>query len=260
MEKRKLLLSIMVVGMFGSAALALAPMGPPVAGLSQGEYNAGFGYAFSKMKLGVSGPVNPTTGEAVLVVRSNMYYGCLGYGISDDWNIYGAAGVADADFNGEGNGTNFDGNRQFGFAVGTKKTLAENGKTKWGVLAQYSRGKSEDNMIAGSGTTLANGAHSLSSGANDMELTWYAIQLALGPTCQVSDNVCVYGGPFLHLVEGDLDVHASRYEYELQQLWELGAYFGTMIYCPASNASFVAEILFTRETWGFGVGGVIPLP
>ena len=259
MEKRKLLLSIMVVGMFGSAALALAPMGPPVAGLSQGEYNAGFGYAFSKMKLGVSGPVNPTTGEAVLVVRSNMYYGCLGYGISDDWNIYGAAGVADADFNGEGNGTNFDGNRQFGFAVGTKKTLAENGKTKWGVLAQYSRGKSEDNMIT-SGGTLGNGAITVAGPAPDVELTWHAIQLALGPTVQVSDNVSVYGGPFLHLVEGDLDIHASRSEYRLRQLWELGGYIGTMIYCPASNASFVAEILFTRETLGLGVGGVIPLP
>ena len=144
MEKRKLLLSIMVVGMFGSAALALAPMGPPTAELPQGGYNAGFGYAFSKMKLDVQGGA-PTTGESVLVVRSNMYYGCLGYGISDDWNVYGAAGAADADFNGEGNGTNFDGNLKFGFALGTKRTLAENGKTKWGVLAQYARGRRRTN-------------------------------------------------------------------------------------------------------------------
>ncbi|HEC03662.1 MAG TPA: hypothetical protein ENI81_09020, partial [Phycisphaerales bacterium] len=74
MVRKKMLLSVMVVGMFCSASFAIAPMGPPMAALEQGNYNVGIGYAHSDMTLEVLGPVG-SAGEAVLNdLQSDMYY------------------------------------------------------------------------------------------------------------------------------------------------------------------------------------------
>ena len=259
MEKRKLLLSIMVVGMCSSAVLALAPMGPPVAGLPQGQYSAGFGYAFSKMNLELSGPIaGMTTGRAELDVESNIYYGFLGYGISDDWNIWGAVAGADAEFDGEGVGTTYEGS-DFAFAIGTVRTLAESpdGKTKWGASCQYSWGQTDDKLSTGSRTFL-NGATGTFSGTPKIELKMYEVQVAVGPARQVSDDCLVYGGPFLHFVEGDLDIRDSRNEYELEQLWELGAFIGTAINL-GDDATLDAEFRLTDQAWGWNVGATFGL-
>ncbi|UCF17058.1 MAG: hypothetical protein JSW59_06265, partial [Phycisphaerales bacterium] len=237
MVRKRMLLSVMVVGMFCSAAFALAPMGPPMAGLEQGKYGAGIGYAYSDMNLEVSGPLTGMPGgEAVLNdLQMDMYFVCLGYGISDDWELYGAAGWANAEFPGDTGAPDFEGDEGFAFGIGTKRTLAEDGDTKWGVLAQYTQGKSEDDIRTTSGTqTWGNGIYlpdpaPATSRKVETKLEWYEVQLALGPTVPLSEDMCIYGGPFLHFAEGDLEVKASRYEYELEQKLQLGAYIGTLV-------------------------------
>ena len=164
MEQRKLLLSIMVVGMLSSAALAIAPMGPPVAGLAEGQSAVGLGFALSDQTLEVSNP-GAVTGDAEIDVESMMYYGCIGYGISDVWSITVALGAADAEFDADGNGSDFDGDTDFGFAVQTKRTLHDNGTdTKWGTIFQYCRGSSEDKTDAApSSSTYGNQAFGASA-------------------------------------------------------------------------------------------------
>jgi len=255
----------MVVGMFCSAAFALAPMGPPMAGLEQGKYAVGIGYAHSDMTLEVSGPAT-SAGEAVLNdLQNDMYYVNMGYGVSDDWDLYGAIGFANAEFPGDGGAPDFDGDNGFGFAIGTKRTLAEDGDTKWGVLAQFAQGKSEDTVtvpVPGS-PSWGNGSIDLGTGGRvPTKLEWYEVQLAMGPTVPLSEDVCVYGGPFLHFVEGDLEVRdgSDRDEYELEQKLELGAYIGTLISLGDPNTSLMAEFLYTGEGWGFGIGAMFKCP
>jgi len=272
MVRKRMLLSVMVVGVFCSASFAIAPMGPPMAGLDQGTYGVGVGYAYSDMTLEVSGPTS-SAGEAVINdLQNNMYYVSLGYGISNDWEAYGAIGWADAEFPGDASAPDFEGDNGFGFAIGTKRTLAQDGDTTWGVLAQFARGKSEDHVrVTGDDQTWGNGSIELpaplgeaSSRKAEAKLEWYEIQLAMGPTVPLSEDVCVYGGPFLHFAEADLEGRgtrgSSRGEIELEQKWELGAYVGTLISLGDPNASLMAEFLYTAEGWGFGVGAMFKCP
>lgn len=256
MEKRKLWLIIMVVGMFSTTALAIAPMGPPVSMLTEGQYGAGLGFAMADQTLEVSGPLTGLTGDGEIDVESMMYYASLGYGISDTWSIGVALGLADAEFDGDPGSSDFDGDTEFGFALQTKRTLHDNGTdTKWGTIFQYCRGSSEDKP-SGSSNSFGDGAFTPATG-DKIELDWYEMQLALGPAVQVSEDVCVYGGPFLHFLEGDVKVQRSK-EYEIEQRLELGGYIGALVNM-GSGASLSAELLFTGEAWAFGIGAMIGL-
>jgi hypothetical protein len=257
MERRKLWLGIMVMGMFCSAALAIAPMGPPVAGLAEGQYAVGLGYAMSEQTLEVSNAGGGTGDGELDDVQSSMYYVCVGYGISDAWSMYVALGMADAEIDAD-SGDDFDGDSDFGFAVGTKRTLHDNGSdTKWGALFQYSTGETDDKISNTS--SYANG-HLGPVSAGTLEYDWYEMQLALGPAVQVNEDLCVYGGPFLHFVEADLRHKAggSVEEAELEQAWELGGYIGALLNLGGS-ASLSIEFLITGEAWGAGIGAMFPM-
>jgi len=258
MEQKKLFLSMMVVGMVSSAALAIAPMGAPVAGLAQGQSAVGLGYAMSDMTVELSGPTTSGTGgDAELDVENTIYYVCLGHGISNEWSVYVALGMADAEINAD-SGDDFDGGTDFGFAVGTKRTLHDNGTdTKWGAVFQYCTGESDDKISRTS--SYANG-HLSSVSPGTLEYDWYEIQLALGPAVQVNEDVCVYGGPFLHFAEADLRHKAGGVtsEVEIEQAWELGGYIGALLNL-GGNASLSLEFLITGEAWGAGIGALFPL-
>ncbi len=264
MVRKRMLLSVMVVGMFCSASFAIAPMGPPMAGLEQGKYAGGIGYAYSDMTLEIAGSGISSEGEAVINdLQHNMYFVNLGYGISDDWSLYGGIALANAEFPGDSGAPDFEGDNGFAFGLGTKRTLAEDGDTKWGVLAQYTQGKSEDNVRTVTSGTWGNQAIPVpTTGAtvSPTKLEWYEVQLALGPTVPLSEDVCVYGGPFLHFAEADLEIRGSRTQYDLQQKLQLGAYVGTLISLGDPNASLMAEFLYTGEGWGFGIGVLCKCP
>jgi len=250
----------MVVGMFGSAALAIAPMGPPVATLSEGQSAVGLGYAYSDMTLELSGPTGAVvgTGDGELDLENNIYYGCLAYGISNTWSAYVALGAADAEIDADA-GSDFEGGTDFCFAVGTKRTLHDNGSdTKWGTVFQYGTGESDDKISVTSG--YANW-HLFPVSPGTLELDWYEMQLALGPAVQVNEDLCLYGGPFLHFAEADLrhkSLGGSTYEVELEQAWELGGYIGALMNL-GSGASLSLEFLITGEAWGFGIGAMFGL-
>lgn len=256
MERRKLWLGLMLMGMFCSSALAIAPMGPPVAGLAEGQYAVGAGVAMTDQTLEVSGPLGGLTGDGEVDVENMMYYGIVGYGISNDWNIAVALGMADAEIDADSGGSDFDGDMEFGFGLQTKRTLHDNGSdTKWGTIFQYCRGSSEDKISRDS--TFGHNAIDVSAGRK-VEFEWYEMQLALGPAVQVSQDVCVYGGPFLHFLEGDMEVQNSQDEYELEQRLELGGFIGALLNLGGS-ASVSIEFLITGEAWGAGIGAMFPL-
>jgi hypothetical protein len=270
-----MLLSVVVVGMFSAAAFALAPMGPPMAPLPQGQYAAVGGYAYSDMNLEVSGPLagGRPGGEAMVEdIQSNIYYGGIVYGVADGWNIYGVAGMADAEFPGDGVSPDFDGDEGFAYGIGCKKTIftEPDSGTVWGTVFQFVEARRIDDRVTTSsaaGQSWGNGAIGLTASRQiDAELELYEIQLAAGPTVPLCEGVCVYGGPFLHFVEGDLELKNAystsgyRQEYELEQHLEIGGYVGAQVEVGDPNILVGGEFLWTGEAWALGIGATILCP
>ncbi|KPK37369.1 MAG: hypothetical protein AMJ65_14715 [Phycisphaerae bacterium SG8_4] len=266
-----MLLSVMVVGMFSAAAFALAPMGPPMAGLPEGQYAGMGGYAYSDQNLEISGPTAGSAGEPYISdIQSDMWYGGAAYGVTDGWNIYGALGIADAEWDGDGSFVDFGGDSGFAFAVGVKKTIFTDpdSETVWGTVFQFAQARRIEDKFTPTGAldTWGNGHISVgaAAGQNTAELDLYSIQLAAGPTVPVCEGVCVYGGPFLNFVEGDLEVKmpstGGRSTYELEQHLEIGAYVGAQMELGDPNIRVGAEFLWTGEAWGFGIGATILVP
>jgi hypothetical protein len=271
MVPKRMLLSVVVVGMFSAAAFALAPMGPPMAPLPQGQYAAVGGYSYSDQNLEISGPVSGSAGEPfVSDIQSDMYYGGVAYGVADGWNIYGVAGIADAEWDGDGTFVDFDGDSGFAFAIGCKKTIFTDpdSETVWGTVFQFSQARRiEDKFTPTTASdTWGNGHISVgaASGQNTAELDLYAIQLAAGPTVPICEGVCVYGGPFLNFVEGDLEVKmpstGGRSNYELEQHLEIGGYVGAQVEVGDPNILVGGEFLWTGEAWALGIGATILCP
>ena len=229
-----LIVVVTIVGLLSSAALALDPLGPPVAGCKQDQFSAGFEFAFGDMDLEVSGPGISTSNnnEAVLKdVQSRKYFARIGYGISDDWEIFTRLGVADAEAEGDPGYRDLDTDHEFAFGVGTKKTFVDNGDVKWGAAFQFSWCELDDRFSSQS-ISFANGSLSTSS-AQKIELDWYEMQFAVGPQWMIDEGLYIYGGPFLHFLEGDIDVitggSSTRYEHELEQESEFGGFGGCVL-------------------------------
>ncbi len=94
--------------------------------------------------------------------------------------------------------------------------------------------------------------------------TWELI-VALGPTI-VYDNVQFYGGPFLHLVTGDLDFNGTyasggdtgvaATNQDLEEEATAGAYAGMQMDLY-ENMVFYMDGQFTGKAWGVGFGAIL---
>jgi len=255
MEQKKLLLSIMVVGMMSSAALAVAPIGPPVASLAEGQYAVGLGYAMADLE--VCFDTGFTTRKSVQNAEVNAYYGKIGYGISDTWCASVTLGMSDLEADADQlpvGGSDFDSDAKFMYGLAMKKTLHDNGTdTKWGAALQYMRGRSKDTLSTAS--RFGNGA--MNVGPATVSLDWYMVQLAAGPSIQLNPDVSVYGGPFLMFVDGHIRANTGG-NGELEENVELGGFIGTIINL-GGNAGLNLEFLFSDQSWGAGIGAMFPL-
>jgi opacity protein-like surface antigen len=216
MEKKMLLVAVvlMVVALAGSAVLALAPMGPPTAGLKTGQFRVGVEYAHSDVDMELDG-------EKLDGVTSNMIFANLGYGIMDDWEAFVRLGVANADVE------DFSGDYGFALGLGTKVTFLKQENLNWGALFQINWLNSED----------------------DVELDAYDMQIAVGPTWKLSDTLSIYGGPFVHLIDGEI----SDDNGDLEEDSAFGGYVGAEA-ALADNTSLFGEVQFTGAGWAIGTG------
>ena len=221
-------------------AKAIDFMGPPTAGLKQGQWDVGFIYSFSEMDLEVSGY---GISDTLKNVESNRYWANLGYGLADWLEINLRLGAANA----EADDLEFDGSTDFAWGFNTKITFASDEKIDWGALFQMSWLKTDDSY-----DFSAYGY----SGSADVEVDAYEIQIALGPTLKM-EGWKLYGGPFVHLVEGDLDAKVAgvTYGFDLEEDSAFGGYVGTQIDL-AENTALNVEGQLTGGGWGIG-GGIV---
>ena len=253
MEKKLLLVVVvlMVVALAGSAALALAPMGPPTAGLKTGQLRAGAEYSYSNadFKVDWSGGEEYTAKD----VKLNMIFANIGYGLTDDWEALVRLGAANAKGEYYEDEDVISGDSKFAFGLGTKYTFLKQENINWGALFQITWLKSE---FTDSGT------YDDTTWEETFKLDAIGIEIAVGPTWKVAEGLSIYGGPFFNFINGSVDDDYSEtdsptdsWSADVKQKSIFGGYVGAQLDL-SQNASVFAEFQFTGagETFATGVG------
>jgi len=294
---KKLLLLAVVIVVFclcGSAALALDPMGPPVAGLTQGQWSAGIDYAFSETDLDLDGKFTidleymggfPRINDKLTFKAVEMHKGyfTIGYGISDSWDVFGRVGGARAETQKptrsidaeymyilEDNPVH-DFDTGFAIGFGTKTTFWEDTNLKIGGLAQASWTKM-DYRAKYQGVVSTPGPEGLWAVPSDGEMELWEFQLALGATYDLSPRFTVYGGPFWHYIDGEMDFKGDGVfayivpdngldydyspigvngSYDVDAQSQFGGYLGAQI-DVTDNVACSAECMITGDAIGVG--------
>jgi hypothetical protein len=242
MEKRLLLGVVVLVVLCGSVAFALDPMGPPTAGLEQGQWSAGLDYAFSEADHDWDGEFDwetyiyipyyyigygyfDMTGVPDKLTFENveMHKGFLtiGYGITDNWEAFFRLGAARAETQkptreiytdglwiGE-DGVVHDFDTGFAIGFGTKVTLWKpSPDLKIGGLFQASWTELDVRpKYQGMSEMYMDGPPPIASGVwsapSEGELEFWEMQLAIGATYELSPKFKVYGGPFFYWLDGE---------------------------------------------------------
>lgn len=192
---------ITIVALFASPLWALTYMGPPTSNVKEGDFILGFDYSDSETDIEWSG--NGDTGT-LKDVESDLYLGKVGLGIADGFEFFGRFGTSEIE----------DTGNEFAWGVGTKATFGQKGNISWGALFQYMSLFGEDAQNFG--------GYSL-----DGNVDFQEFQFAIGPTYQINE-LSIYGGPFLHFIEGDADLNivGTTHSYDIEQDSEFGGYVG----------------------------------
>jgi opacity protein-like surface antigen len=237
MEK-KLLVVLVVVGLCSTAALALDPMGPPTAGLKQGQFGGSLEYSYSNMDLAIDGC-------KLKDVKMNKGYANLGYGIADNWEASIRLGGADAGFKDEDDGFKYNGDIGFAYGFGTKATLYQQSpELKWGGLFQMS-------WADLSGTAKEIGG----TGKEGVDLNAREIQIGVGLTWIPSKGLSVYGGPFVHFLHADWNGGANTGSADLTEANSFGGWIGAEVEV-AENLPVCVEWQYTGTDNALGVSAV----
>jgi opacity protein-like surface antigen len=275
MEKKIALSVVVLIIVFVSnpTVLALTPMGPPKALLGQDRWDLGIEYANTTMDLEATGDVTEIWSilpddpffekvkHNINDLKSNIVMVRAGYGINDDWDAFVRVGVVDAQADVEQihiDGAKdaykgFDGSFGLAWGVGTRATFWQDEEVSWGGLLQVTWLEPGDSSIDLSGDPVFSG---------DAEISIWEVQIAAGPTLRLDDNFRVYGGPFLHFVNGDFDLSGetdigfsvfTEAEGDIEEKSQFGGYAGAHLDVD-ENTSCCVEFQFTGDAWGIGIG------
>ena len=257
------------------SAFGLSLIGPPRSLLKPEQSAFAFEFGYSQMDLESFGDVTETTLglavpdyskyqiEKLKTIRPAIR---LDTNVFENWDLFLRFGVADAscDLNEEQAGgtkgwqfDDFDGNFGFSWGIGTRTTFYQQDNTSWGTTIQLNWINPGDSDITGTNPNTGN------TFSGTAEIDYWEAQLAIGPTIEY-DSVRVYGGPFLHFVNGDLDISGSTTtpipvgtsmdtSHDIKEKSELGGFLGTQIYL-GNNSTLFTEVEFTGDAWGIGIG------
>lgn len=232
-RNRKVILAVLVSFVLVSTALALTPMGPPVASLEKGQFSAGVDYAYGKtgVKLNHGTGANLTGNN----VRAHYVGANIGYGIRKNWDLsfkLGGGSVRGSRTGGVVFNSDDDG---YAIGLGTKFTTCTKENIKWGGLVQILWAQADGKVT----TTTSR----FKADENLVEL-----QFAFGPAYQMNEKTLLYGGPFIHVLDGDVTAKGAgtRIKYDLDQDGWFGGYIGGQIDITKRTA-FSIEYQHTRS-------------
>ena len=232
MKKSLYLLSVVVVvsGLLSSSALALTPIGPPVATLDRGQFAAGSGYCFSKSDIEAH-----ALGISVIAKDQEVttYMANLLFGLDDAVELQIDLGASRYD---DGDGNTSD---DFAGGFGVKTTIAKQDKLKLGLafmMHWFEASPSGESL----GVPWSE------------EDEWTEIQIAIGP-CYEDGPLCLYGGPFLHFIDGEGDANVGGFEFsgDLKEDSNFGGFVGAQLDLN-DNTTLGIEYLSTGSAYGIG--------
>lgn len=250
MKTKMLPLAIFVVAnLCVSMAFAIAPVGPPTAGLETGQWSVGFDYGHSEIDFDIDWKSDFASGipkSKAKGMESDAYLVKFNYGISDDWELYGFLGAAD--FGGKIDEDSFDGGSNFSGGFGTKWTFAKDEQLSWGVVYQMSWSSGDDSY------DLDLSAYGYGIETIDAEVDSYDIFLALGPTYEMG-NWRVYGGAGLYYFSADIDIEfadVTVLEGDVDETMFVG-YVGAEVDLDDSTSLYF-DYMLADDAWAIGTG------
>ncbi len=260
MERNNVLsgvLCVMVV-MFCTSAFAIAPVGPPTAGLKTEQWSAGFGYAQGEIDNfdieWSSDIVSGISDSKAKDMKSDAYLAKFGYGVSDDFELYGFLGAADSRGEIEGGlisgSEKIDGGHDFSGGFGAKWTFSKAEQLSWGLVYQMSWSEGDDSIPNQDLSAFGFGA----SETVDAEINSYDIFLALGPTLEMG-SWRIYGGAGLYYYDTDIGVDfmdTTIAEGDADEAM-FGGYAGVAVDLNEST-SLYAEYMLADDAWILGTG------
>ncbi len=258
--------AVMIVSLGSSTVLALDPLGPPAAGLEQGQFKMGVDFSQSEMDLELSEGVWVEfldgiffdSGEATTFTLKdfeiNRVYANFGYGLADNCEAFLRLGGTDGRFGDSlwEDSEEFESSSDLAVGGGIKATFFEAGGLKLGGLFQANWAEFDGQLSA---------PHWAASDFVEVDIA--EVQIAVGASYTWADRVSVYGGPFFHFVSGDLDdtfsevdagsgdLLTSEYLWQIDEDSVFGGYFGVQLEV-AEGCSFNVEYQRTAAADAFG--------
>ena len=231
---RKRILVIAVVLLVAPLALALDPLGPPTAGLRQGQVSLGLDYAKSQtdIKVKEEGYGKWTERDSV----STKTYANLGYGVCDSWEVFGRLGGSMA----EGEYLIYEGRYGMAWGLGTKVSFYQDANVKWGALFQISWNQSKEQWYEGGDEYGYD------------KVKFYEYQIAVGPTYKLTDKVSIYGGPFYNCLDGEVSCDEDGKWGDIKNPRRIGGYIGGQ-FAVNDNLVLNAEYQLSSDESGMGL-------
>jgi hypothetical protein len=250
MKMGNLFLCVVLVGLCCTTALALDPMGPPKAGLSEGQWSLGLDYSHSDMEI-LRKVANWSDAKNTSDLTVDKIYANGGYGLSDNVTGFVRLGIGQVDSDRTASWTKWEGDGDFGFiwGGGFKASVLEKDNVTWGIIGQIGRGDF-------SGDAKAN----VSGEKEKYDIKMTEIQIAIGPTFELSNDIQIYGGPFLHFINGeykDTKDDGDKLYKPIEEKSEIGGYIGAMM-TVQEKADINLEFQTTSDAWAIAGGLAFP--
>ncbi len=250
-----------------NTVFGLSLIGPPRSILQPEENAFAFELGYSEMDLESFGEV---TGPdfckyKIEKLKSISPSVRLDTNVAENWDIFLRLGLTDAagDISEEQAGgidgweyNDFEGGYGLSWGIGTRATFFKQENTTWGATFQANWINPGDSDITGSNVNTG------VAFSGNAEINYWEIQIAIGPTVEF-ENIRVYGGPFLHFVNGDLELTGTaatvplatnmELSNDIREESQLGGFLGAQ-WNLGNNNTLVTEVQFTGDAWGVGIG------
>ena len=300
MEKRSLLLAVVVVGLLCSVSFAGGPLGPPMSIMQPGKWAVDVVYFHEKMDLygcgewsGIDGEPNGTnpnlwdwTSEEPGLdklkldsFKTNTILASLEYGLCENLDVYLRLGVADAKADVYSWGSSEKESADFGYGLawqlGANFTICHNGPWTFGGRMQIGAAYPGDWSETRSGTWEEGDSNGVDTEKTTGDLSWWQGLAYLGGTYQFNDTLQGYAGLGWQTMQGTLDVdysYTAYYDssavyqergsasYKVKHASAVGV-FGLLWKPPIDDARVGVELIVGEAgKFGFGVTGAIPIP
>ena len=250
----------LVVALCSANVLAVGILGTPTAELEQNKWDLGFNYMYSTQDLaktntefGFVGNVPSADKMKIRDFNVQRYYLTLGYGVTEWWEVYAQIGVADTkmktQFQGQPDWNSFNFDNDMVWGLGTRITVAEQDRVKWGITAQmnwFDTELTEKNVFV--------------AGDRDKHMIdGFDFFAAFGPTVDMG-GWNLYGGPFYYCLKGDFENKYTapgdplfKETGNLRQKSHFGGFIGAQ-FDLYTNTKMNVEFSGTPDGWAVGTG------